>query len=189
MSNRFLAMELLLIFIAPQGLVDAQTRPSSQTRQSVSRQKPSEELAKSVGPVTPREAERRVTNRETQRIELGRGDAKNFYRLAVKYANIGMYDEAIRALGFATKLKPAYTDAYFVLGEIYADLHRWTDAIEAYKRFLQLDPKDDEAHLRLEDAYAKLRAMQRTGPLTEERGTKNDISTGSKVTLDLSVPK
>jgi protein involved in polysaccharide export with SLBB domain len=190
MSKIFSATWLLLILIASQGLVQAQARPASQRRQADSSQKPSEALANANGPSSSLASETNVTNREiAPTIELVRGDAKNYYRLAVKYASIGMFDEAIAALRFAIKLKPAYIEAYYALGEIYSDLHRWTEATAAYERVLQLDPKDDEAHLRLEDAYAKLRAERRSVPLTEESDTQNNTSQGHKVALNRSTPK
>lgn len=85
--------------------------------------------------------------------------AKNYYSQGVKLGRAKHFDEAIKAFQQAVKSDPDYADAYYGLGQAYADTGRWGDAAEAYHQVLRLDPKDDEAASRLGKASAKLREL------------------------------
>ena len=53
------------------------------------------------------------------------GDAHNCYKLALKYARAGMFEQAERALNLAVELKPNYAEAHYELGNLYSERGRW----------------------------------------------------------------
>src|SRR3989304_4166290 len=75
------------------------------------------------------------------------------YRLAVADRALGRSDEAIEALQHALQLKPAYPEAHVLLGQIYEEQERWTDAIAAYTKAVDLKMKTTEVYERLGGAY------------------------------------
>lgn len=59
-------------------------------------------------------------------------------------------------LEHALTLNPGYADAYFQLGILYAEGHKYADAIEQYQRALNINPNAANAHYRLGQALARL---------------------------------
>jgi len=56
------------------------------------------------------------------------------------------YQRALISLQKAAKEKPGDPDAQYMLGNVYADLQKNTEAIETYERVLALNPKFTRAH-------------------------------------------
>jgi outer membrane protein OmpA-like peptidoglycan-associated protein len=50
------------------------------------------------------------------------------------------YDKALMALNKATENDPAFTEAYILKGDIYADKHQIKDAIESYRKAVESNP-------------------------------------------------
>jgi len=75
--------------------------------------------------------------RELQMSEL-------LYDAGVAYADAGMWQDAIRVLRSHIEAG-GYEDAWAVLGQCYAEQFEFTNAVQAYERYLQADPDGDYA--------------------------------------------
>lgn len=71
-------------------------------------------------------------------------------KIALLWAGLGMLDfyenridESINKLEEASFLDPNEPDFIFALGQVYARAERYTEAADAYNRFLQISPKSD----------------------------------------------
>ena len=62
---------------------------------------------------------------------------------------IGLYQRAVEA-------EPGFMDAHYNLGDLYARVGRFPDAVEAYKKALAIDPKFKDAHCGLGDVYVEV---------------------------------
>jgi hypothetical protein len=78
------------------------------------------------------------------RLVLNR--AKNHYNNALEHADRDRNDEAIAELKHAVELDCTFTNAWVVLGTIYAKKEMFTEAKEAWRRALALDPRLEKAH-------------------------------------------
>ena len=79
-------------------------------------------------------------------------ESKRLYNEGVKYALAGLYAQAAQIFQQAVKLDPQFADAHFALGHAYYDMGRWQNAIDSFKRAVELNPHDIEAQDRLEQA-------------------------------------
>lgn len=79
-------------------------------------------------------------------------ESKRLYNEGVKYALAGLFAQAAQIFQQALKLDPEFADAHFALGHAYYDMGRWQNAIDSFKRVLELNPQDLEAQDRLEQA-------------------------------------
>ena len=59
-------------------------------------------------------------------------------------------------LKLASTLDPDYADAYFQLGVLYADQHKWDQAVEQYERALKINANSANTHYRLGQALVRL---------------------------------
>ncbi len=66
--------------------------------------------------------------------------ALKLYQDALGKANLRYYDEAIRNLKLAIEVDPKFIDAYVLMGEIQMDNNQENDAIESFKKSIQLNP-------------------------------------------------
>src|SRR5262245_20623846 len=57
------------------------------------------------------------------------GDARNCYKMALRYFRAGLFEQAEKALKLALELKPNYPEAHYELGNLYSDRGRWREAI------------------------------------------------------------
>jgi tetratricopeptide (TPR) repeat protein len=60
-----------------------------------------------------------------------------------------LFDSAIRDLKTATTIDPSNAAAYYNMGVIYKDEHKWTDAADAFNGALRLDPDNPALHYEL----------------------------------------
>lgn len=79
-------------------------------------------------------------------------ESKRLYNEGVRYALAGLYSQAAQIFQQAVRLDPGFADAHFALGHAYYDMGRWQNAIDSFKRAVELNPNDLEAQDRLEDA-------------------------------------
>ena len=79
-------------------------------------------------------------------------ESKRLYNEGVKYALAGLYAQAAQIFQQALRLDPEFVDAHFALGHAYYDMGRWQNAIDSFKRAVELNPHDLEAQDRLEQA-------------------------------------
>jgi tetratricopeptide (TPR) repeat protein len=63
-----------------------------------------------------------------------------------------LFDSAIRDLKTATTIDPSNAAAYYNMGIIYKDEHKWTDAADAFNSSLRLDPENPALHYELGNA-------------------------------------
>jgi protein involved in polysaccharide export with SLBB domain/tetratricopeptide (TPR) repeat protein len=119
-----------------------------------------------------------------QSLEPSPGEAKKFYKQGLKYGQLKLYTEAAAAFELAILLKPDYEDAIFGLGTAYSDLGRWEDAIKAYRRLIQLNPKDDEAQERIREINAKLAEQQKAALTAKRSADKKPAPATQKITLN-----
>ncbi|MFG0332449.1 MAG: tetratricopeptide repeat protein [Maioricimonas sp. JB049] len=81
--------------------------------------------------------------------------------LAIIYYDLGAMDPAVRALRTLTDLRPDDASPHFMLGRIFDDYERFTEAVTAWQEFLALapgeDPRREEALLRLANGRMRLR--------------------------------
>jgi protein involved in polysaccharide export with SLBB domain len=98
-------------------------------------------------------------------------ESKRLYNEGVKYALAGLFAQAAQLFQQAVKLDPQFADAHFALGHAYFDMGRWQNAIDSFKRAVELNPHDLEAQDRLEQS----REM-----LAREAGKKKDKAAPAK---------
>ena len=67
---------------------------------------------------------------------------KTYYLLAAEYAEIGMYEHAIKGMQTAIQLDPKFWVAYFQLGLLYLIQDQVTEAIQTWEVLQQLDESD-----------------------------------------------
>ncbi len=77
-------------------------------------------------------------------------------------------------------LDPNYADAYFQLGSLDADQHKYEEAVEQYGRALKLNPDSANTHYRLGQALARLgnqgRAQEEFSVFERLRKTESDAA-------------
>ena len=83
-------------------------------------------------------------------------ESKRLYNEGVAYALAGLYSQAAQIFEQAVRLDPKFADAHFALGHAYYDMRRWQNAIDSFKRAVELNPHDLEAQDRLEESREML---------------------------------
>ena len=101
-------------------------------------------------------------------------ESKRLYNEGVKYALAGLYSQAAQIFQQAVKLDPQFADAHFALGHAYYDMGRWQNAIESFKRAVELNPNDLEAQDRLEQSRDML--ARETGKKEKTAPTRSAAS-------------
>jgi Ca-activated chloride channel family protein len=81
-------------------------------------------------------------------------DATTYYQQGVALLAEEKFDEAIKALTSAVKLKPDYADAYSRLGEAYSQIAEFKKALEAYKQLVRYQPNSASAYSSLGAAFS-----------------------------------
>lgn len=85
--------------------------------------------------------------------DLERRAALHALRMGTRYIKTRSWNTAVDWLGQAVKLQPEYFEAYFLQGNVYMEMGRVDEAINAYDRAIQLRPDDTNTHLKLGLAY------------------------------------
>ncbi len=89
-----------------------------------------------------------------------KAEAKRLYRQGLKYGSTGLVPQAAQMFEEAVKLDPQHADAYFALGHAYFEMKQYKNAIRAFQRAYELNPKDQEAR----DMLALSRTLVHQGP-------------------------
>lgn len=64
--------------------------------------------------------------------------------LGVAYGKLKRYEDEMQACREAIRIKPDYADAYLLLGIVCVrHLSRWEEAVDAYKKYISLEPNRD----------------------------------------------
>ena len=91
--------------------------------------------------------------KEFQRsMRLNPNDVCPYAQLGTMYYDIGKYPEAIATFKRAIALSPSY-GSYMLLGNSYVYTRDYEPSIEAYKKAIQIDPKNVRAYYQLGISY------------------------------------
>jgi tetratricopeptide (TPR) repeat protein len=71
-------------------------------------------------------------------------EAQYLYRKAMEFSARGQTCAALNYLKQAIVIAPRYSKAYFEMGNCFARLGRYTDALEKYRRAIRINPADSE---------------------------------------------
>lgn len=118
-----------------------------------------------------------------------KAEAKRLYKEGVKYGLAGLFPQAIQILERSVKLDPENPDAHFALGHAYYDLKQYRNAIESYKKVVELNPKDTEARDQLglarsmlwEEDNSKLTAQRQKTAAQKPQPVGEQVSVTAKV--------
>jgi tetratricopeptide (TPR) repeat protein len=89
-------------------------------------------------------------------------EAQYLYRKAMEFSARGQTCIALNYLKQAVVIAPRYSKAYFEMGNCFARLGRYTDAIEKYQRAIYINPADSEPREK-RDQIALLQNTEKTG--------------------------
>ena len=78
--------------------------------------------------------------------EVGRVDREALLDSGRAHIEAGEYDKAIRDLEAAAGQAPEDSDAHFLLGQAYNQSGQLSEAAEAFRKVLALDPESAAAH-------------------------------------------
>lgn len=128
-------------------------------------------------------------------------EAKRFYKLGVKYGRSGLFRQASELFQKAVDLNPNYADAHYGLGLALFDQGRWEEAIRSLENALKINPKDQEARAKLDEASVAASKSTKPALRSDEEKTaanglapnvaddsraKNDTAAGVPVSLNAS---
>ncbi len=91
-----------------------------------------------------------------------------YRRLGNAYADMRLYEEAVKTFEQAVTLKPDDSITYFNLGSVYAMLMRDQDALQAFRKAVKFNPSDATAFWSLGQTYAKLKMHKEAIAALEE---------------------
>jgi tetratricopeptide (TPR) repeat protein len=100
-------------------------------------------------------------------ISLGPNDVCAFEQSGRMYYEEGKYQETIAAFKQASALQPRATTYHF-LGNAYAFLQRFDEALNAYRQAVQLDPDYQPAYSELGAAYYRLQRPKEAAAAFEQ---------------------
>lgn len=92
----------------------------------------------------------------TQAVGLAPGDPDLRYRLANVLYRLGLFDRAEQEVERALQLKPTMGEAYYLLGLVYMNTERPSEAYNAFQEAARLDPGNKEAVVYQEKLSSKL---------------------------------
>ena len=72
--------------------------------------------------------------------------AEGYYNQGLVYKKICKYNESIKSLEYALKIKPDYIDAYFDLGQILVTVGKFEKAIKNFQKVINLKPNFTSAY-------------------------------------------
>jgi tetratricopeptide (TPR) repeat protein len=78
-------------------------------------------------------------------VKAGQAGAEPYARDGARFALEGRLSEAARAFEQAVALDPSNGNAFYALGNVYAEMGRWADAINTYYKAVSLNKQDVEA--------------------------------------------
>jgi tetratricopeptide (TPR) repeat protein len=87
-------------------------------------------------------------------------DARGYYEFGVREGRAGRHEEAVAALRQAVLLDRNNAAAYVALGDSYAAMESWPEAVDAYEQAARINPDDADTYQRLGRAFTKLRGAK-----------------------------
>jgi Ca-activated chloride channel homolog len=117
--------------------------------------------------------------------KLGNDPALRFDRGTALYA-LSRYEEAAQEFLRATEAKDGSlkASAFYNLGNAFAKANKFKEAIEAYKRSLALDPRDQKAKANLELAQRQLKEEEKKKQQQDDKNKKDDQKNDEKKDQD-----
>lgn len=98
-------------------------------------------------------------------LELKGDDANVLIDQGVMFRRLGWFDRALENFSKATEIAPNHPTGWFNLGVVYRnDLNEFPKAIEAWTRFLELNPSGPAA----DDIRAQVEAMKAHPPIPKQ---------------------
>jgi tetratricopeptide (TPR) repeat protein len=77
-------------------------------------------------------------------------EAQYLYRKAMEFSARGQTRAALNYLKQAIVIAPRYSKAYFEMGNCFARLGRYADALEKYQRAIYINPADSEPQIKID---------------------------------------
>lgn len=99
--------------------------------------------------------------------------AKKDLKVGDFYAKKGSHRAAVGRYLEATKWNPSFAEAYWKLGRSREKLDQPAEALEAYRKYIELDPNGDNAR-QARKRIAEIEAQQEKLPLTQEAAAKQE---------------
>jgi len=103
----------------------------------------------------------RAVQKYNEAIKLNR-DPVYFCNRAAAYCKLDQYDLAIQDCRTALALDPGYSKAYGRMGLALSFQNRYEQAVEAYKKALELEPENDSYKKNLKIAEDKVREQEQS---------------------------
>lgn len=79
-----------------------------------------------------------------------------WYNLALCYEKLGLFEMAIETVGFAIAIKPDFTNAYILKGNMYTSCDLDFQAIDAYTESLEFDERNPLTFAAIGECYERL---------------------------------
>jgi tetratricopeptide (TPR) repeat protein len=118
--------------------------------------------------------------RDTKSAELHYYLALCLRKTSPTDSKAGRDSDAETLLKRAVALDPNYADAYFQLGALYGDEHKYKEAIEHYELALKINPNAASTHYRLAQVLARLgnqtRAQEELAVFERLRQSESDAT-------------
>ncbi|MCX8064900.1 MAG: tetratricopeptide repeat protein [Candidatus Hydrogenedentes bacterium] len=80
--------------------------------------------------------------KEDREVKVGKWFYEDFSALALEFWRIRDYHSAVLVCNFITQLNPGYAQAYSYLGMSYKELQMWEQALENFKKAVELSPEN-----------------------------------------------
>jgi tetratricopeptide (TPR) repeat protein len=94
-------------------------------------------------------------------IRLNPDDPVSHMNLGVKLVKKDLLNEGLQEIELALKLNPGYASAYYELGSVYDKALDTDKARDAFAKFLEFAPKDDDRVERVNRRLIELRELEK----------------------------
>jgi tetratricopeptide (TPR) repeat protein len=88
-------------------------------------------------------------------------EAQYLYRKAMELSLRGQIDIALSYFKQAVFIAPRYSQAYYQMGNCFARLGRYTEALEKYHRAIEIDPASPEPREKMDQLISHQEAGER----------------------------
>lgn len=147
---------LLDIFVAAEGLPTGETKLPEPTEAEIAQANKLKEEGNALMKASQFDA---AINKYNEAIKLNREPAY-FCNRAAAYCRLEQYDLAIQDCRTALALDPKYSKAYGRMGLALSCQNRYDQAVEAYKKALELEPNQESYKNNLKIAEDKMKEME-----------------------------
>lgn len=149
---------LLDVFIAAEGLPSGESKLPEPTQAEIAEANKLKEEGNDLMKLSQFDA---AVSKYNEAIKLNR-DPVYFCNRAAAYCRLEQYDLAIQDCRTALALDPKYSKAYGRMGLALSCQNRYEQAVEAYKKALELDPTQESFKNNLRIAEEKVKELEAT---------------------------